>query len=84
LLWIERLFPPSLIDLDASGAVVLGPPELRVLFLAGLISHAPATIASAKSPSMTASQMLAGASAPAPAQLNDDSASARVAISEEV
>jgi len=28
--------------------------------------------------------MLAGANAPAPAQLNDDSASAKVAISEEV
>src|ERR1700731_2528882 len=48
------------------------------------MTHAPATIASAKSPSMRASQMLAGANAPAPAQLNDDSASAKVAISEEV
>src|SRR6202047_1684515 len=60
------------------------PPELRFVCLAGLMTHAPATIASAKSPSMRASQVLAGANAPAPAQLNDDSASAKVAISEEV
>src|SRR5215469_6206972 len=60
-----------------------GPPELRAVLLAGLMNHAPATIANARSPWMTASQVFAGASAPAPAQLNDDSASANVATSDE-
>ena len=45
---------------------------------AGLMTQAPATTAKAMSPEMTASQVLAGANAPAPAQLNDDSASAKV------
>jgi hypothetical protein len=46
--------------------------------------HAQATIARPISPGMMASQVLAAASAPTPAQLNDDSASANVAIREDV
>jgi hypothetical protein len=48
---------------------------LRFVPRAGLIIHAPATIAEAKTPGMTASQLLAAANAPAPPQLNEDRAS---------
>jgi len=54
------------------------------VFFAGLMIHAPVTIASAISPGMVASQELAAASPPAPAQLHDDSASEKVAMREEV
>src|SRR3954454_5101897 len=51
----------------------------RFALRAGLMIHAPATIAKAKTPGMTASQLLAAANAPAPPQLNEDRASAKVA-----
>jgi hypothetical protein len=54
-----------------------------VALFAGLMTQAPATIAKAINPEMRASQVLAGASAPAAAQLKDESASANVAISDE-
>jgi hypothetical protein len=51
---------------------------------AGLISHTPARIAAAMNPGTTASQVPAAASAPVPAQIVDDSASAIVAMRDEV
>jgi hypothetical protein len=57
---------------------------LRFALRAGLIIHAPATIAKAKTPGMTASQLPAAANAPAPPQLNEDRASAKVAMRDEV
>ena len=55
-----------------------------VAFLAGLISHAPATIRSTMTPGTTASQVPVAARAPAPAQPVEDSASAKVATRDEV
>jgi hypothetical protein len=46
--------------------------------------QAPATIAKAKTAGMTASKLLAAPNAPAPPQLNEDRASAKVAMREEV
>jgi hypothetical protein len=51
---------------------------------AGLISHTPARIAAAMTPGTTASQVPAAANAPVPAQIVDDSASAIVAMRDEV
>src|SRR5580700_885599 len=52
--------------------------------LAGLIIHAPATIARTNNPGMTASQVPVAAKAPVPAQPIDDSASAKVATRDDV
>ena len=53
-------------------------------FLTGLIIRVPPTIASAITPAAIASQLPAAAKAPVAAQLHDDSASANVAIRDEV
>ena len=52
--------------------------------LAGLIIRVPPRIASASRPGAMASQLPAAAKAPAAAQLLDDSASAKVAMREEI
>ena len=88
----RALFPPTVpnpvIYYDQATRCTLpccwGTPAPCEVFFAGLMNHALATTERATNPGMAASQVFAAASAPAPAQLHDDSASAKVAIRDEV
>ena len=71
-------------DQKADRHVCQGKPTPCEVLFAGLMIHAPMTTEKAMSPGMVASQVPAAASAPTPAQLHDDSASAKVAIRDEV
>lgn len=58
--------------------------QLRAEHLAGLIHHTPASIATTMTPGTTASHVPMTARAPAPAHPFEDSASANVAMRDEV